>query len=208
MCPVSRCRTLPCLRSCRSVCRRNWSAAARMSGVRSLAAGGERTIRRRGLQALSTADTDRQPRFASLDNRQSVWHRLPDLEPGRAARATDVHPRLASQCEGGRGGIEAAEANYKQTVLQSLRNVADVLRTVESDAKVQLSLESASASAQESLRLVQQQYALGAASYLQLLGSTASAAGSHQRAGDPSPAPGQHSCLLPGNGWRLGGAVS
>lgn len=54
-------------------------------------------------------------------------------------------------------------------MLQSLRSVADVLRIVESDAQVQQSLESANASAQESLRLVEKQYALGAASYVQLL---------------------------------------
>ncbi|NDP48286.1 MAG: TolC family protein [Sulfuriferula multivorans] len=57
----------------------------------------------------------------------------------------------------------------KLSVLQSLRSVADVLRIVESDAQVQQSLESANASAQESLRLVEKQYALGAASYVQLL---------------------------------------
>lgn len=78
---------------------------------------------------------------------------------------------LKANTKAAEAGLEAAQANYQQTVLQSLRNVADVLRTVESDAQVQQSLESATASAQESSRLVEQQYALGAASYLQLLQS-------------------------------------
>lgn len=78
---------------------------------------------------------------------------------------------LKANTRAAEAGLDAAQANYQQTVLQSLRNVADVLRTVESDAKVQQSLESVTASAQESLRLVEQQYGLGAASYLQLLQS-------------------------------------
>ena len=68
-------------------------------------------------------------------------------------------------------GLEAAQANYKQTVLQALRNVADVLRTVESDAQVQQSLENANTQTQEALALTERQYALGSASYLQLLQS-------------------------------------
>lgn len=81
------------------------------------------------------------------------------------------NPGLKANAKAAEAGLEAAEANYKQTVLQSLRNVADVLRTLESDAQAQQSLESATVSAQESLQLVRQQYALGAASYLQLLQS-------------------------------------
>ena len=59
----------------------------------------------------------------------------------------------------------------KRTVLQALRNVADVLRTVESDAQVQQSLENANTQTQEALALTERQYALGSASYLQLLQS-------------------------------------
>ncbi|MDI1246801.1 MAG: efflux transporter outer membrane subunit [Rhodoferax sp.] len=78
-------------------------------------------------------------------------------------------PGLKANAKASEAAMQAAQANYQQTVLQSLRNVADVLRTIESDAQVQQSLESANASAQTTVQLVQTQYALGSASYLQLL---------------------------------------
>lgn len=65
--------------------------------------------------------------------------------------------------------LQAAGANYQQTVLQALRNVADALRALENDAQTLQAQSAADASAQESLKLVDQQYLLGAASYLQLL---------------------------------------
>ena len=63
--------------------------------------------------------------------------------------------------------MQAAQANYQGTVLQSLRSVADLLQTMAADAQAQQSAERANESAQESLRLVQSQHALGSASYLQ-----------------------------------------
>ena len=78
-------------------------------------------------------------------------------------------PGLKSQAKAAEAAAQAALANYQQTVLQSLREVADVLRTVEHDAQVQQSLTRADASARQSLQLVQAQHALGAVSYLQLL---------------------------------------
>ena len=65
--------------------------------------------------------------------------------------------------------LQAAGANYQQTVLEALRGVADALRQLDNDATTLQSQAAADASAQESLILVQQQYHLGAASYLQLL---------------------------------------
>lgn len=65
--------------------------------------------------------------------------------------------------------LQAAGANYQQTVLQALRNVADALRALDNDAQTLQAQAAADASAQESLKLVNQQYMLGAASYLQLL---------------------------------------
>ncbi len=65
--------------------------------------------------------------------------------------------------------LQAAGANYQQTVLQALRNVADALRQLDNDAQTLQAQAAADASAQESLKLVEQQYKLGAASYLQLL---------------------------------------
>ncbi|MHB1245400.1 MAG: efflux transporter outer membrane subunit [Sulfuriferula sp.] len=66
-------------------------------------------------------------------------------------------------------GLDAAAANYRQTVLQALRNVADVLRALDNDAQTLQAQAAADAAAQTALDLMQQQYQLGGASYLQLL---------------------------------------
>ena len=79
------------------------------------------------------------------------------------------NPGLRAGTRAAQAGLDAADANYRQTVLQALRNVADVLRTVENDALAQQSTVAAADAARQSLGLVEQQYALGAASYLQLL---------------------------------------
>ena len=65
--------------------------------------------------------------------------------------------------------LQAAGANYRATVLQALRNVADALRQLDNDAQTLRAQAAADTSAQQSLQLVDQQYRLGAASYLQLL---------------------------------------
>jgi NodT family efflux transporter outer membrane factor (OMF) lipoprotein len=65
--------------------------------------------------------------------------------------------------------LQAAGANYRQTVLEALRGVADTLRQLDNDAQALQAQAAADASARASLDLVQQQYRLGAASYLQLL---------------------------------------
>jgi NodT family efflux transporter outer membrane factor (OMF) lipoprotein len=76
---------------------------------------------------------------------------------------------LPAEARASEAGFDAAAANYRQTVLQALRNVADVLRALDSDAQTLAAQAAADASAQESLKLTRQQYALGALSYLQLL---------------------------------------
>ena len=65
--------------------------------------------------------------------------------------------------------VQAAGANYRVAVLQALRSVADALRALDYDARTLQAQASAHASAQEALQLVEQQYRLGGASYLQLL---------------------------------------
>ncbi len=65
--------------------------------------------------------------------------------------------------------LQAAGANYRQTVLEALRSVADTLRQLDNDAQALQAQATAEASARASLELVQQQHQLGAASYLQLL---------------------------------------
>jgi outer membrane protein TolC len=66
-------------------------------------------------------------------------------------------------------GLDAATANYRQTVLQALRNVADVLRALDNDAQILQAQAAADAAAQESFNLIQQQFSLGGVNYLQLL---------------------------------------
>jgi len=65
--------------------------------------------------------------------------------------------------------FDAAEAQYRYTVLQAFRNVADVLRALEQDANALNAQSSAEAAARESLDLARDQFELGAASYLTLL---------------------------------------
>lgn len=76
---------------------------------------------------------------------------------------------LKSGVNSAQAGLDAATANYQQTVLQALRNVADVLRALDNDAQTLEAQAAADAAAQLALDLMQQQYQLGGASYLQLL---------------------------------------
>jgi NodT family efflux transporter outer membrane factor (OMF) lipoprotein len=64
---------------------------------------------------------------------------------------------------------DQAEAQYKETVLQSFQEVADTLRALETDAVALKAQSDAEATAREALELTQRQYKLGAASYLTLL---------------------------------------
>lgn len=79
------------------------------------------------------------------------------------------HGGLRDEARAAQAGFDAAAAHYRETVLQGLRNVADVLRALDNDARILAAQAAASNAAQESLALVEQQYELGAASYLQLL---------------------------------------
>jgi len=76
---------------------------------------------------------------------------------------------LRAEARAAESGFDAAAANYRQTVLQALRNVADVLRALDNDAQTLAAQAAADASSQESLQLTRLQYAVGAVSYLQLL---------------------------------------
>ena len=64
---------------------------------------------------------------------------------------------------------DQALAQYRQTVIGALHNVADVLEALDSDALTLKAQAEADASAEESLELVRQQFGLGAANYLALL---------------------------------------
>lgn len=76
---------------------------------------------------------------------------------------------LRAGTEAAQERLNAAAANYRQTVLEALRNVADVLQSLQNDAQILQAQAAADAAAQASLELIEQQYQLGAASYLQLL---------------------------------------
>lgn len=76
---------------------------------------------------------------------------------------------LRAEVSAAEAGFDAAAAHYRQTVLQALREVADVLRALDHDAQTLASLATADSTARESLRLTQTHYDLGAASYLELL---------------------------------------
>jgi NodT family efflux transporter outer membrane factor (OMF) lipoprotein len=64
---------------------------------------------------------------------------------------------------------DAAAAQYRQTVLLSFQNVADVLRALEADARTLQARSRAEASAREALDLAEQQLELGGVSVLTLL---------------------------------------
>ncbi|MBV8247788.1 MAG: efflux transporter outer membrane subunit [Comamonas sp.] len=64
---------------------------------------------------------------------------------------------------------DQAQAQYQATVLGAFQNVADALRAIESDAQALSTQAQAEALAREALALTNEQYKLGAVSYLQLL---------------------------------------
>lgn len=108
-----------------------------------------------GSQALTTG--------ALFGGGSAVW--------GLVAQLTQplFNPGLPAEKRAALAAFDAAAANYQSVVLESMRNVADTLRAVESDAQTLTALAAADAAAQASLQSVERQYRLGAASYLELL---------------------------------------
>jgi NodT family efflux transporter outer membrane factor (OMF) lipoprotein len=64
---------------------------------------------------------------------------------------------------------QAADANYRATVITAFQNVSDTLHALEADADALAAQDSAERTAAESLKLVRAQYTSGAANYLQVL---------------------------------------
>ncbi len=108
-----------------------------------------------GSQALSTG--------ALFGSGSAIWSAVGQLTQPL------FNPGLPAEKRAALAAFDAAAANYRHVVLESLRNVADVLRTLENDAQRLAALSAADAAAQSSLESMQRQYALGAASYVQLL---------------------------------------
>jgi len=83
-----------------------------------------------------------------------------------------LNPSLPAEKRAALAAFDAAAANYQGVVLESLRNMADILRALDSDARVLAALAGADAALQAALASVQRQHALGAASRLQVLAAT------------------------------------
>lgn len=79
------------------------------------------------------------------------------------------NPGLPAEKRAALAAFDAAAANYQNIVLESLRNVADVLSALDNDAQTLAALATADAAAQGSVESMQRQYALGNANSIQLL---------------------------------------
>lgn len=79
------------------------------------------------------------------------------------------NPGLPAEKRAALAAFDAAAENYRNVVLESLRNVADVLRALDNDAQRLSALSAASDAAQHSLESMQRRYAFGAVSYSELL---------------------------------------
>jgi NodT family efflux transporter outer membrane factor (OMF) lipoprotein len=77
---------------------------------------------------------------------------------------TLIHQKRAAEA-----AYEAAEAQYRDTVLNAFRNVADALRAIQSDAVALRAQERSVRTASESLTIAREQFKAGAITYLTLL---------------------------------------
>src|SRR5574337_407535 len=78
-------------------------------------------------------------------------------------------PGLPAAKRASLAAFDAAAANYQAVVLGALREVADTLRSLDHDAQALASFAAADAAARASLESIERQYALGTASWVQLL---------------------------------------
>ena len=76
---------------------------------------------------------------------------------------------LGPERDAAKAGFDAVSANYKQTVLKGLREVADVLTALDNNTQILSGYTGADAAAQEQLTVTGSRYKLGSASYLELL---------------------------------------
>ncbi|WP_457551592.1 efflux transporter outer membrane subunit [Desulfobacula sp.] len=78
-------------------------------------------------------------------------------------------PGLPAEKRAALAAFDAAAANYRWVVLESFRNMADVLRSLENDAERLVALRTADKASRLSLELTRNRYGLGAADYTDLL---------------------------------------
>jgi NodT family efflux transporter outer membrane factor (OMF) lipoprotein len=76
---------------------------------------------------------------------------------------------LIHQKEAAVAALEAAKAQYRDTLLNAVRNVSDALRAIEKDAVALQAQERAARTANDSLALSREQFKNGAITYLMLL---------------------------------------
>jgi NodT family efflux transporter outer membrane factor (OMF) lipoprotein len=76
---------------------------------------------------------------------------------------------LIHQKQAAIAAFEAAKAQYRDTVLNAVRNVSDSLRAIQSDAVTLRAQERAARTANDSLALAREQFKAGAITYLTLL---------------------------------------
>lgn len=76
---------------------------------------------------------------------------------------------LGTERDAAKAGFDAASANYRQTVLKGLREVADVLTALDNNKQILSGYTGADAAAQEQLTITGNRYKLGSVSYLELL---------------------------------------
>lgn len=108
-----------------------------------------------GSQALTTG--------ALFGSGSAVWSLVSQLTQPL------FNPGLPAEKRAALAAFEAAAASYQAVVLESLRNVADVLRALENDSVRLSALSAADEASQKSLHSMQRRYALGASSYYDLL---------------------------------------
>ncbi|MBA2711877.1 MAG: efflux transporter outer membrane subunit [Tatlockia sp.] len=99
-----------------------------------------------------------------FSHQSSIWSIM-----AQAAQPIFHGGALLAQRRANINAYQQAEAQYRQTVLQAFRNVADVLRALETDARALKAQVIAENAARQALNLTMQQYRLGAANYINLL---------------------------------------
>ena len=82
---------------------------------------------------------------------------------------------IGAERDAAKAGFDAAAANYRQSVLNALRDVADVLSALDHGHQLLSSCAGADSAAQEQLQITGSRYTLGAASYLELVQAQADA---------------------------------
>jgi NodT family efflux transporter outer membrane factor (OMF) lipoprotein len=120
-----------------------------------------------GSQALSTG--------ALFGSGTAVWSLVSRLTQSL------FDPGLPAEKRASLAAFDAAAANYQNVVLESLRNVADVLRAVENGADALAAYAAADAAAQSAVQFVHRRYQFGTASYLEVLNAEETAQQSRSR---------------------------